>query len=696
MIGHEAEGSLFSVLKARGIVNSLYAGRSALVSTPCQEMFSITLDLTKAGVEQMDEVLRTIFGYIKLCETGIHEWLHEEIKAMSTTHFRYSEPGSPHGRACFLSSTMQVHYLDPQDLLRGGFMMESFEEVMVRDVLSQLTPENVNLLVAGQFLQKDATPCVEPWFGTSYGIENIPPETLSTWGSTKLEGSEYFTPKPNPYIPKNLDLIVPPIPIGEQDEMPPVKLEGPDHFEVFYKVDKQFRRPYASVSIDLQTPLVCETVEKDMICDLFMYLVSDDLSEFEYLAASAGMYYSVGGTSTGFYMAFSGYNDKLNILIENVLDRLISFSTKPDRLEIFLDQTRRGLANYLKSSPLQIAAAEASVLTRIPSWSNEDARQCLDAGKISKAAIDRFAVEVLKTLKVKMFVHGNVKEDWVRQVSGNVQAKIGFSPLHPSLVPDGRMVQIQPSFEVLLCQKCPNPEETNSGTQLTYQIGPMYGEEDMKSSITLRFLVDILYDPLFNEIRTNQQLGYIAGVQKSIGKGIGCLEIDVQGTEASPEKVCHSIEAYLAEFRSTVLSNLTDDDLAPHVDTYVTRALQPDTTTGERSQRLWGEIDTEYLLFDRYQIEAKVAREVNVGDIAEMFDEFVARGGARRRRITSLVYGTAHAMPNEEEVVRAVSEASGEREVRLVRPDAAACFKRAMPLWPAVGNHDPFVSIQAE
>lgn len=69
-------------------------------------------------------------------------------------------------------------------------------------------------------------------------------------------------------------------------------------------------------------------------------LLEDDLAEVTYDASLAGLHYSVSSHRGGIVVSTNGYNDKLGVLLDTVLERLKTLVIKPDRLEIMREQVR--------------------------------------------------------------------------------------------------------------------------------------------------------------------------------------------------------------------------------------------------------------------------------------------------------------------------------------------------------------------
>jgi insulysin len=66
--------------------------------------------------------------------------------------------------------------------------------------------------------------------------------------------------------------------------------------------------------------------------------VTDALDEHSYDADLAGLTYSFEASSLGFYIMISGYNDKLHVLLRNVLEKAKSLEVHADRLGVIKEK----------------------------------------------------------------------------------------------------------------------------------------------------------------------------------------------------------------------------------------------------------------------------------------------------------------------------------------------------------------------
>jgi len=73
---------------------------------------------------------------------------------------------------------------------------------------------------------------------------------------------------------------------------------------------------------------------------LYADLVNDSLTEYAYDGDLAGLSYNFSLSSLGVFITLSGYNDKLHVLLQHILEKVKTLEVKPDRLEVMKEQVR--------------------------------------------------------------------------------------------------------------------------------------------------------------------------------------------------------------------------------------------------------------------------------------------------------------------------------------------------------------------
>jgi secreted Zn-dependent insulinase-like peptidase len=197
---------------------------------------------------------------------------------------------------------------------------------------------------------------------------------------------------------------------------------------------------------------------------------------------------------------------------------------------------------------------------------------------------------------VQTYVHGNNDAASANAVHATVLAALNLT--QPQGIEEGeridgearllagRVVRVD-SGEHALLRNENEAGEPNGGIVVEVQIG----ELTRRMALLLQVLSPVIGEQAFNELRTKQQLGYIASGNFRISSNIGTLVVLVQSTVVAPDEVQKRIETFLFEHMPTVLQ-VTDN---VWVDWLVAAnaAVQRAAAVGARARRALVERDLD-------------------------------------------------------------------------------------------------------
>lgn len=683
LLGHEGKGSLLSLLKERGWVDNLMAGPSLSVDN--FGFFDVSVNLTKTGVDHVDAIVCLIFGFVRLIlESGIEQWIHDESAALANMSFRFAERMDPFSLAQQLSSSMAQY--PETDYLSGSYLCSEYAPELVREFLMCLTPDRLNMTVAGKFVE-GATDAAETWYGTPYRCEPIPEAKLAAWRDATADAA-LSIPEKNAFIATDFSLAAEPLPPGENDDAGPVKIIDNDKFEVHYKLDRTFRRPKVEVRIVLSTPASYSSPRNYVLCSMFVSLLTDELNEYSYDAELAGLQYSLSTLDYGVVLTMSGYNHRLQALTKVILDRMASFKCNPERFAMLFDQLERRWANFDKDQPYQHAMYAMNYLLETPKWHIHQYLACLRTpGEVSIDTVNEFLPQLMNRMRAIVVVHGNVTEEWTREVCASVEEALTFTALPANERPHRRVVQLPTDCAVVSRLEGPNPDDNNSAVQVSYQVG-LRG--DFAQDVRLELLGEIMNKPAFHELRTLQQLGYMVFSGVGASENVRGLFFIIQSTVADPDELCRRIEAFLVQFRSETLEAMSDVEFEGFVDSSIAAKLEKDKRMHQRSRRFYSEVMGQTYLYDRAESEVAELRKVKKADVMALFDTHVAAKSPVRQKVSSLVYGSEHTMADSLAAAGTAGTESNGVPVRIVSDPVA--FRLSRPLYPAPGIRSAYVS----
>lgn len=165
----------------------------------------------------------------------------------------------------------------------------------------------------------------EPWYGTAYSIEKITASTIQGWVLSAPNKNVHLSapnknvhlPAPNKFISTDLSLKVAP----EKVKFP-VLLSRSSYSALWYKPDTLFSTPKAYVKIHFNCPYAGNSPEAEILTHIFTHILMDYLNDNAYYAQVVGLYYSISHTDAGFQVNLLGYNHKLRILLETIVEEI--------------------------------------------------------------------------------------------------------------------------------------------------------------------------------------------------------------------------------------------------------------------------------------------------------------------------------------------------------------------------------------
>ncbi|GAB0494627.1 hypothetical protein MMPV_005921 [Pyropia vietnamensis] len=197
-------GSLLSALRARGWASSLTA--ASYESVWHWQTLQVLVDLTLKGAAPAatDEVIQSVFAYLRLLAAkGVTRRAYQDAADITHLAWTYQEREEPGSLAQTLADRM--HVLPDEHLLCEDPCYAEYDESLILGTLRLLTPAAALVMVMDPSF-RGSTDRVEKWYGTAYSNTRIPDDTLAVW-ATASPWPELVVGPPNKFIPTDLALV---------------------------------------------------------------------------------------------------------------------------------------------------------------------------------------------------------------------------------------------------------------------------------------------------------------------------------------------------------------------------------------------------------------------------------------------------------------------------------------------------------
>eukprot|EP01018_Ginkgo_biloba_P032600 Gb_24525 [translate_table: standard] len=631
LIGHEAAGSLFCFLKTLGWASGLSAGETE--SSSEYAFFAVMIDLTDVGQEHMEEIAGIIFQYLNILrKNGITEWIFDEVRSICNTKFNFRDKIPPFNYVTNIASNSQLY--PPQDWLVASSLPSKFNPTTIQMVLDQLTPNNSRIFWASKQFEGLTTE-TEPWYGTAFSVEKIGDDLIKQWATSKPD-ERLLLPSANVFIPTDLMLKQ-----MEDKVKHPVLLRKSKLSRLWYKPDTMFSTPKGFIKLDFNCPESNYSPEAEILTDIFTKLLVDYLNEYAYYAEVAGLNYSIDHTGTGFQVTVTGYNHKMTILVEKIIEKIVHFEVNKDRFAVIKEKVWKHYLNFKFQQPYQQALYHCALLLEHHMWHRNEFLEVLP--HIEADDLVEFTPRIISRIFLECYVAGNMtskEADFLVQhiedslFKGSVAAS---KPIFQSQQLERRIVKLDSGTNHFYPVEGLNQQDENSALHHYIQVE----QDDFKMNVLIELFVLSAKQAAFHQLRSVEQLGYIVVLRTRNDFGIRGAQFIIQSTVKDPAQLDMRVEAFLKMFESK-LHVMTNDEFKTNVDALIDIKLEKHKNLWEESHFYWREIKDGTLKFDRREVEVTVLRKLTKQDLLEFFDQHIKQSAPKRRKLSLQVYGSSH------------------------------------------------------
>nr|XP_020016174.1 nardilysin [Castor canadensis] len=609
LVGHEGKGSILSYLRKKCWALALFGGNgeTGFEQNSTYSVFSISITLTDEGYEHFYEVAHTVFQYLKMLQKlGPEKRIFEEIQKIEDNEFHYQEQTDPVEYVENMCENMQLYPL--QDFLTGDQLLFEYKPEVIAEALNQLVPQKANLvLLSGA--NEGKCDLKEKWFGTQYSIEDVENIWAESWKSNFKLNPDLHLPAENKYIATDFTLKAFDCPETEY----PVKIVNTPQGCLWYKKDNKFKIPKAYIRFHLISPLIQKSAANVVLFDIFVNILTHNLAEPAYEADVAQLEYKLVAGEHGLVIRVKGFNHKLPLLFQLIIDYLAEFNSTPAVFTMITEQLKKTYFNIL-IKPETLAKDVRLLILEYARWSMIDKYRALMDG-LSLESLLSFVKEFKSQLFVEGLVQGNVTSTESMDFLKYVVDKLNFMPLEQEMPVQFQVVEL-PSGHHLCKVKALNKGDANSEVTVYYQSGT----RSLREYTLMELLVMHMEEPCFDFLRTKQTLGYHVYPTCRNTSGILGFSVTVgtQATKYNSEVVDKKIEEFLSSFEEKI-ENLTEDAFNTQVTALIKLKECEDTHLGEEVDRNWNEVVTQQYLFDRLAHEIEALKSFSKSDLVNWF-----------------------------------------------------------------------------
>jgi insulysin len=181
-----------------------------------------------------------------------------------------------------------------------------------------------------------------------------------------------------------------------------------------------------------------------------------------------------------------------------------------------------------------------------------------------------------------------------------------------------------------------------------------------------------LKEPCFNQLRTNEQLGYVVAAIARPIRGILHFNILIQSAAKPTHYLSQRIENFLGTVRDKI-KEISDEEFKKHCNSTLVILSQKDLSVYDEATRYWNEIHKHTYLFNRQQVNVEEIGKLQKEQLAELFEDIIYKN---RKLFEYHVVAVDHITPNNELKVERVKNSN------VIEAPSMKYFKRRNELYP--------------
>lgn len=608
VLGHEGKGTLISYLRKLKYAMELKAEiDDDFYNTKIYSIFSVDIELTDLGLEYMNKVIELTFSYLNLMrEKGVSEDIYKQIQIIAENEFNFAENVTAVDHVTELSQNMLMY--DEEDYLSGPLLYLEYSPETIAKFLNLLTANRVAVFVLSNKFENVQSFLNDPIFGTKYLPESFTEELENKW--LTVEPHPFFEiHSENQYLTTQFSILP-----QSNDMKYPEKIYENDYIELWYKQDSHFKLPKTYAMFKFITPLPSKSLVNYMCLELFWDSALFLLKEETYSAVITELHYSVEILKTGFEITFHGFNEKLPLLIDIVIQCLKNYESLITE-EIFTMIKSKAI-NSLKNFRYDLDYVTFDLqrsLIEDPNWDLEQRINCIN--DIDYKQLLTFYKQ-LKDLYCQALIQGNINQTQAINISEKIVSTLNYQPLDKKSYPNMSIKRLnQGDCRIQMLNK--NPTDKNCIVFKYYQ----FDKNELNDSVKYFVLESLVQESAFNELRTKQCLGYdvefsVANNQQHYGF---YLKVAHQLDKFDTQFVFNRIDEFIKQF----WENFDDPDEVNKVkDALIALKSVPDDSLLQEFNRNKKEIIKNRFKFNLLEIEIEALKNLKFEDIKNLKDGF--------------------------------------------------------------------------
>lgn len=596
LIGNRTPGTLSDWLQKQGLVEGIRADSDPVVNGN-SGVLAISATLTDKGLANRDQVVAAIFSYLDMLrQKGVDKSYFDELAHVLDLDFRYPSINRDMDYVEWLADTMirvpVEHTLDAVNIA------DRYDAQAIKDRLAMMTPQNARIWYISP---KEPHNKTAYFVDAPYQVDKISAETFAKWQKA-ADDITLNLPQLNPYIPDDFTLIK-----NEKSYAHPELIIDEPNLRLVYMPSRYFAsEPKADITMILRNPQAMDSAKNQVMFALNDYLAGIALDQLSNQAAVGGISFSTGANN-GLMLNANGYTQRLPQLFGALLEGYFSYTPTEDQLEQAKSWYKQMMDSADKGKAYEQAIMPVQMVSQVPYFQREDRKALLPSITLKEVMAYR---DQLKTGgRPEFMVIGNLSAEQSTTLARGIQSKLGANGNEWCRNKD------------VLVEKQQNAIFEKAGNSTDSALAAVFvppNVDEFSSSAASAMLAQIVQPWFYNQLRTEEQLGYaVFAFSMNIGRqwGMGFL---LQSNDKQPAFLWQRFKAFFPTAEQK-LRTMKPEEFAQLQQAVIADMLQAPQTLGDEASQLSKDFDRGNMAFDS---RAKVVAQIKLLTPQKLADFF--------------------------------------------------------------------------
>ncbi len=606
LITSEEPGTLGHYLREEGLANVLTAGAQPNFYGP-DGVLRINIDATERGMEQRDRVIAATLAYLALIERdGLQEHYYEEARLLAKREFARQSPPQPMQQAVHASALM--HRFPVQYVNSLGARYADYQPEWIRAVLAQLTPERMRLwhISDGEPVDTDI-----PHYVGRYAVRDITPTDLTRWHEKA----------------QNIELTLPPaneLALGDDSEDISHDIQRFTHLisepgvDVWFRHAEHHQDGNGLLHYVWNTDLGMTDAHHYALGALVNGLLSEMSTSLVDRAGRAGIHIKFDRSENNMQtLTLRGPTEKHPELANQLVDNMAALDFTESDLERERDRLQEWLRGDQQDPPMQQVQRWLGWQVRTPEWDRDEILVASES--VTAEQVRQYLQTVRRVSTLRLYAYGHYTPAQVKTLARHAERALG-----PDRQPGPVYVQTatppEPGERMSIKREIPHND-------VGWLRAFISSDTDMETRASLLLLNQFINNPLYTQLRTEEQWGYVVGAGITVFAEHPALMVLVQSSDKALPEIQARVERFLVEFEPT-LAQVQPSQLEALRNSIIAQVTQKPNDFGTEAGRYLGDFYRNDGRFDTIDRLVTALNSIDVERLREDYRTLVLEEGA--------------------------------------------------------------------